>query len=256
MEQHSTAIVSKKAEIGNNVTVGPFSIIEDDVVIGDGCVIDSHVSIKSGVRIGSNVKIAHASALGGPPQDLKYAGEKTTLHVGDNTDIREFVALNRGTVAHGETKVGKNCLLMAYSHVAHDCTVGDNVIFANNVQIGGHVEVGDWVIMGGSSIIHQFCKVGEHAMVGGGFKVSQDALPYSLMAGYPLKCYGVNVIGLRRRGFSEEAISTLKKVFHYLMSKKLTNTQALKKIDEQIEKIPEVVRVLEFIKHSGRGIVK
>jgi UDP-N-acetylglucosamine acyltransferase len=256
MEQHPTAIVSKKAEIGSNVKVGPFSIIEDDVIIGDGCEIDSHVVVKSGARMGKNIKIAHGAAISGPPQDLKYAGEKTELIIGDNTIIREFTDLNRGTVAHGKSEIGKNCLIMAYAHVAHDCSVGDHVILVNSVQMGGHVEIGNWAILGGVSLIHQFCHVGEHAMVGAGFKVAQDILPYSLNAGYPIRCMGLNLIGLRRRGFSEETVNTLKKLFRILMSKKLNTTQALAIIDNEIEKIPEVIRVLEFIENSKRGVIK
>jgi len=162
MDQHPTALVSSKAEIGKNVKIGAFTIIEDDVVIGDGCIIDSSVSVKSGTRLGNNIKIYHGAAVGGAPQDLKYAGEKTELIVGDNTIIREFVALNRGTIAHGKTVIGNNCLFMAYAHAAHDCTIGNNVIFANGAQLGGHVEIGDYAVIGGMVAIHQFVKIGKH----------------------------------------------------------------------------------------------
>jgi UDP-N-acetylglucosamine acyltransferase len=256
MDQHPTALVSNKAEIGKNVKVGAFSIIEDDVIIGDGCIIDTHVSIKSGSRLGNNIIIYHGAAIGGPPQDLKYAGEKTELYIGDDTVIREFVDLNRGTVAHGKTVVGKNCLLMAYSHAAHDCTIGDNVVFANGAQLGGHVTIGDWAILGGLACVHQFCTIGEHCMMGACFKATQDVMPYTLAAGYPLKCMGVNIIGLKRRGFSPATITALKTTFRFLMSKKLTTSQAVKKIENEIEMIPEVQRVLEFIKSSKRGVTK
>lgn len=256
MIQHSTALISTKAQIADDVQVGPYSIIEEDVVIGKGTVIDSSVSIKSGARIGENVKIYHGAAIAGPPQDLKFAGEKTELFVGDNTVVREFVTLNRGTAAHGRTEIGKNCLFMAYSHAAHDCIIGDNVILANSIQMGGHVEIGDYAIIGGATVIHQFSLVGEHCMVGGGFRITQDILPYSTVAGYPLRCLGLNSIGLQRREFPPETIATLKKMFRFLMSKKLNTSQALAKIDEEIEKIPEVVKVLEFIKKSERGVVK
>ncbi|UCE68010.1 MAG: acyl-ACP--UDP-N-acetylglucosamine O-acyltransferase [Candidatus Zixiibacteriota bacterium] len=254
--QHPTAIVSSTAKIADDVKIGPYSVIEDDVVIGRGTIVYSSVSIKDGARIGENVKIYHAAAVAGPPQDLKFAGEKTELFVGDNTIVREFVTLNRGTAAHGKTEIGKNCLFMAYSHAAHDCIIGDNVIIANSVQMGGHVEIGDYAIIGGATVIHQFCLVGEHCMVGGGFRITQDILPYSSVAGYPLRCLGLNSIGLQRRGFSPETIATLKKLFRLLMSKKLNTSQALAKIDVEVEKIPEVANVLEFIKRSGRGIVK
>jgi UDP-N-acetylglucosamine acyltransferase len=256
VEQHPTAIISDKAEIGSNVSVGPFSIIEDDVVIGDGCIIDSTVSIKSGARIGNNVRIYHGAAVSGPPQDLKFAGEKTELIVGDNTVIREFVTLNRGTKAYGRTEIGQNCLFMAYSHAAHDCIIGDNVILANSVQMGGHVEIGNWAIIGGGTVIHQFSKIGMHAMIGGGFRVTQDILPFSTVAGYPLRCLGLNSIGLKRRGFSDDTIAVLKKLFRYLMSKKMNTSQALEKIDREIEKIPEVSQVLDFLDKSERGVIK
>jgi len=256
MEQHSTAVVSKKAKIADDVKIGPFTIVEDDVVIGKGTFVDSSVSIKDGARIGENVKIYHGAAIAGPPQDLKFAGEKTELFVGDNTVVREFVTLNRGTAAHGKTEIGKNCLFMAYSHAAHDCIIGDNVIIANSVQMGGHVEIGDFAIIGGATVIHQFSLVGEHCMVGGGFRITQDILPYSTVAGYPLRCLGLNSIGLQRRGFSTETIAELKKLFRLLMSKKLNTSQALARIEEEVEKIPEVAKVLEFIKKSERGVVK
>jgi UDP-N-acetylglucosamine acyltransferase len=256
MDQHPTAIISPKAEIGINVKVGPFSIIEDDVIIGDNSVIDSHVSVKSGVRLGKNVKISYAAALGGPPQDLKYAGQKTELHVGDNTIIREFVTLNRGTAAHGKTEIGKDCLFMAYCHAAHDCMIGDGVVIANSLQMGGHVTIGNFATLGGGSVIHQFCHVGEYSMIGGGFRVTQDVLPYTLVAGFPSRCMGLNTIGLKRRGFSPETIMTLKKFMHILLSRKLTTSKALKRIDQEIEKIPEVLNLLDFINKSDRGILK
>jgi len=256
MEQHPSAIVSKKAKIADDVKIGPFTIIEDDVAIGKGTIVDSSVSIKDGARIGENVKIYHGAAIAGPPQDLKFAGEKTELFVDNNTIVREFVTLNRGTAAHGKTEIGKNCLFMAYSHAAHDCIIGDNVIIANSVQMGGHVEIGDFAIIGGATVIHQFSLVGEHCMVGGGFRITQDILPYSTVAGYPLRCLGLNSIGLQRRGFTPETITQLKKLFRLLMSKKLNTSQALARIEEEVEKIPEVVKVLEFIKKSERGVVK
>lgn len=256
MQQHPTAIISGKAELGENVGVGAYCVIEDDVVIGDGCVIDTCVSIKSGVRLGNNVKIYHGAAIGGPPQDLKYAGEKTELFVGDNTIVREFVTLNRGTKAHRKTEIGKDCLIMAYSHAAHDCIIGDHVILANSVQMGGHVEIGDWAVIGGATVVHQFCHVGEHCMIGGGFRATRDVMPFTMVAGYPAKYMGVNAIGLKRRGFSDDTINTLKTFFRYLTSKKLTTAQAREKIDRQIEKIPEVLRVLDFVGKSERGVIK
>jgi UDP-N-acetylglucosamine acyltransferase len=256
MDQHPTALVSPGAEIGENVRVGAYSTIEDDVIIGTGCIIDTSVSVKSGTRLGNNIRIYHGAAVGGPPQDLKYAGEKTELCVGDNTVIREFVTLNRGTVAHGKTEIGKNCLFMAYSHAAHDCIIGDNVILANSVQMGGHVVIGDWAILGGASVVHQFCHIGEHVMIGGGFRATQDVMPFTLAAGYPIRCMGVNAIGLKRRGFTDDTINTLKRLFRYLMSKKMTSSKIMEKIETEVPRIPEVIRVLDFIKNSERGVIK
>lgn len=253
---HKTAIVANPEKIPDSVTVGPYSIIEDDVIIGENVWVDSHVSIKSGARIGSGCKIYHGAAIAGPPQDLKYAGEKTELIVGANCTIREYVTLNRGTAAHGKSEIGDNCLFMAYSHVAHDCIIGSNVIIANCVEMGGHVEIGDHTILGGGTVIHQFCKIGEYVMVGGGFRITQDVIPFSLDAGYPLKCLGLNSVGLKRKGFSAEVISRLREVFHFLLSRKLKTTEALKKIEEEVEMIPEVKRVVEFIRTSERGVVK
>ena len=195
------------------------------------------VSVKAGARIGDGTKIYHGAAIAGPPQDLKFAGEKTELIIGKNCTIREFVTLNRGTVAHGKTEIGDNCLFMAYSHAAHDCIIGSNVILANTVEMGGHVEIGDWAIIGG-------------------FRVTQDIIPYSMVAGYPLKCMGLNSVGLSRRGFSDDTIAKLKTAFRFLMSKKLNTTEALAKIEAEIEMIAEVKKVVDFIRAGKRGVVK
>lgn len=253
---HPTAIIANPRLIPDSVTIGPYSIIEDDVVIGENVWIDSHVSIKTWARIGSGCKIFHGAAIAGPPQDLKYAGEKTELILGANCTIREFVTLNRGTTAHGKSEIGDNCLFMAYSHVAHDCTVGSNVVIANIVEMGGHVEIGRHATIGGGTVIHQFCHIGEHCMIGGGFKVSQDIIPFSLNGGYPLRCLGPNSIGLRRRDFSDQTIARIKTAFHFLLSSRLKTSDALKKIENEIEPIPEVKRIVEFIRSSERGVTK
>ncbi len=253
---HKTAIIANPELIPGSVTVGPYSIIEDDVVIGDNIWIDSHVSIKPGARIGHGCKIYHGAAVAGPPQDLKFAGEKTELVLGANCTIREYVTLNRGTIAHGKTEIGDNCLFMAYSHAAHDCIIGSNVILANTVEMGGHVEIGDYAILGGGTVIHQFCLIGEHSIIGGGFRITQDIIPFSMAAGYPLKCMGLNSTGLKRRGFPDEVILKLKNAFRYLLSKKLKTTEALAKIEQEIEMIPEIRRMVDFIRASERGVVK
>jgi len=253
---HKTAIVAKPESIPSSATVGPYSIIEENVTIAENVWIDSQVSIKAGARIGPGCKIYHGAAIAGPPQDLKFGGEYTELIVGANCIIREFVTLNRGTLAHGKTEIGDNCLFMAYTHAAHDCTIGSNVIIANAVNMGGHVEIGDTAIIGGGTVIHQFCHIGEHTMIGGGFRVTQDVIPYSLAAGFPLKCFGVNSIGLKRRGFSDDTISKLKTAFRFLLSKKLKTRDALTKIESEIESIPEIKKVVDFIRASERGVIK
>jgi len=253
---HKTAIVAKPELIPESVTVGPYAILEDDITIGENVWIDSHVSIKSGARIGPGCRLFHSAAIAGPPQDLKYAGEKTELVVGANCTIREFVTLNRGTVAHGKTEIGENCLFMAYAHAAHDCIIGSNVIIANAMEMGGHVEIGDNAIVGGGTVIHQFCKIGEHSIIGGGFRVTQDVIPYSMAAGFPIKCMGLNSTGLKRRGFDPEVIVKLKTAFRYLLSKKLKTREALTKIENEIDQVDEVKRVVDFIRSSERGVVK
>ncbi|MCK4573711.1 MAG: acyl-ACP--UDP-N-acetylglucosamine O-acyltransferase [candidate division Zixibacteria bacterium] len=253
---HSTAIVSPKADLGKNVTVEPYAIIEENVVIGDGSIIGSTAVIASGARLGKNVKVSHGAVIATQPQDLKFGGEKTTAVIGDETVIREYATINRGTVAHGETTIGKNCLIMAYAHVAHDCIIGDKVIMANSVNLAGHIEVGDWAILGGVLPIHQFVKIGAHAMIGGGFRVQQDLCPYALAAGYPLKVVGINSIGLRRRGFERDVIRALEKTFKILFFSKLNTTQAVERINSEMELIPEVQLILDFIANSDRGIIK
>ena len=255
-EIHSTAIVSPKAELGDNVKIGPFSIVEDNVVIGDNTEIKSSVVLAEGAVLGKDVRIFSGAVIGTVPQDLKFGGEKTKAIIGDGTTIREYVTFNRGTKYHERSECGKNCLLMAYAHVAHDCLIGDNVIMANSVNLAGHVEVGDYAILGGVLPVHQFVKIGPHCMVGGGFRVQQDVCPYALIAGYPLRVVGINSIGLKRRGFSPETIKALEKTFKILFFKKLNTTQAVEMINSEIEIIPEVQLILDFIKNSERGMIK
>ena len=255
-EIHPTAIVDPMAELGENVTVGPYSIIEPNVQIGDGCKIASNVLVGSGARLGRNIKIHHGAVVGTIPQDLKFGGEETTAEIGDNTVIREYVTVNRGTSDRLKTVVGSDCLLMAYAHVAHDCILGDRVIMANAVNLGGHVEIDDWAIVGGLVPVHQFTRIGKHAMIGGGFRVVQDVCPFALMGGHPLKVVSVNHVGLSRRGFSEETIKILKAAFKILFRSKLNTSHALSRVEEEIELIPEVVEILEFFKTSERGVIK
>lgn len=252
---HSTAIVSSKAAIGNDVSIGPYAVIYDDVVIGDNCEIGPHVVIYDGARIGNKVKIKHASSISHIPQDLKFGNEPSVFEIGDNTVIHEFVTLHRGTKETGKSAIGKNCLLMAYAHVAHDCIIGDNVILANGVQIAGHVHIEDHAIIGGMTPVHQFCKVGCHAMVGGGLRAVQDVPPYILCGDLPLRFAGLNVIGLRRRGFSAEDIELLKKAYGFIYQSPLNVTQALSKIESEIAENINVKHVVDFIRTSKRGII-
>ncbi len=253
---HKTAVVSPKAELGENVTIGPFAVIEDKVQIGDGSSIGSHAVLADGAVLGENVRIFSGAVISTVPQDLKFGGEETQVIIGDGTTIREYVTVNRGTDYHWKTVVGKNCLLMAYSHVAHDCIIGDNVIMANSVNLAGHIEIGDFAILGGLVPVHQFVKIGCHAMAGGGYRVPMDIVPYSLSAGYPLKIAGLNAIGLKRRGFSKETIKALQQAYKFLFSGDLNTSQAVERIEAEVEKTHEVKIMLDFISKSERGLTK
>lgn len=253
---HPTAIVSDGALLGAGVTVGAYSIIEDNVQIGDHTRIASHVLVASGARLGKGVSIHHGAVVGTTPQDLKFGGEETLLWVGDHTVIREFATLNRGTSHSGETRVGSDCLLMAYTHVAHDCVLGNHVILANSVNLAGHILIDDYAIIGGIVPVHQFVRIGKHAMIGGGFRVPMDICPYALCAGYPLKVVGINKVGLQRRGFSPEVIQSLERAFRIIFRSRLNTTQALEKVRAEVELSPEVRELIEFIEKSERGICK
>jgi len=252
---HSTAIVDPSAELGDRVSVGPHTIIDAGVQIGDGTTVASHCLVASGVTIGRDCRIHHGAVVGSIPQDLKFAGEETTLSVGDRTTIREFCTLNRGTVESGTTSVGSDCLLMAYVHVAHDCQLGDHVILANLVQLGGHVHIGDYAIIGGGSVVHQFEHIGKHAMVGGGFRITKDVPPYALAGHEPLRFEGLNRIGLRRRGFSAETIEALQRAYEIIYDSGLNVSQGVERIKEEMNLIPEIQDLLDFIAGSKRGII-
>jgi len=251
----SRAVVSSKAKLGENVSVGPYAVIEDDVVIGGGTWIGPQVMVWSGTRLGSECKVFPGASVGGPPQDLKYKGEPTLLEVGDKTVVRECVTLNRGTVESGKTVIGSNCLFMAYSHVAHDCKIGSNVIMANCASLGGHVVIGDWAILGGLVPVHQFTHIGEHAMIGGGFRVPKDVPPYILAGQDPLMFEGLNAVGLKRRGFAQKTVELLEKTYHIIYRSNLNVSQAVARVEKEVEMVPEVRKVLDFVAHSKRGII-
>lgn len=255
-EIHSTAIVSSKAKLGNNVKIGPFSIIHDDVEIGDDCIIDSHVVLYNGARIGNRVRIFQGASVANVPQDLKFGNEESYFFVGDDTQIREYVTLHRGTHATGKSSVGKNCLLMAYTHVAHDCTLGDNIILANAVQIAGHVEIEDNVIIGGVTGIHQFSKIGAYAMIGSNSKVSSDVPPFVMVQGAPCRFEGINKIGLRRKGFTSEQINAIKEAYRILYLSNLLFSEAKFRIEQELGNNQVVQQILSFLAKSNRGIVR
>jgi UDP-N-acetylglucosamine acyltransferase len=251
---HPTAIVSKKAKIADNVSIGPYSIVEDDVEIGNDCKIGPHVVIYNGARIGNKVTIHQAASIAHTPQDLKFDNEESYFYVGDGCVIHEYVTLHRGTKETGFSRIGKNCLLMAYSHVAHDVVLGDNCILANAVQLAGHVVIEDYVIIGGLTPVHQFVHIGQHSMIGGGYRVPQDVPPFILAAGEPLKFSGLNIIGLRRRGFSNDDIQTLKKAYGLIYDKTLNVSQAVAKVKSEFNS-KYVDYILDFIGKSKRGLV-
>lgn len=253
---HKTAIVSAEAELHESVEVGPYSIIEGNVRIGEGTSLASHVLIASGARIGKKVRIFQGAVVSTIPQDLKFEGEETTTNIGDGTTIREYATLNRGTDESGSTDVGENCLLMAYSHVAHDCKLGNNVIMANSVNLGGHVKIDEYAIVGGIVPVHQFVRIGCHSMIGGGFRIPQDLCPYALAGGFPTSVRGVNLIGLRRRKFPRESIRSIQAAFKLLFQSDLNTAQAVTRIKDELEIIPEIKNILDFIEKSDRGLIK
>jgi UDP-N-acetylglucosamine acyltransferase len=252
---HPTAIIDPGSRMGSNVSVGAYSVIEDNVTISDDCEIGHHVILASGTKLGYGVRVFSSAVIGNPPQDLKYKGEETIVEIGDMTVIRECVTVNRGTAASGRTKVGKNCFLMAYSHVAHDCVLGDNIILANSVNLSGHVTIQDNVIIGGLTGVHQFVTLGTNAMIGALFRVSKDVPPYVLAGGHPLSYEGLNLIGLRRRGFSPNTIQTIADTYNLIYRSKLNVSQALQKLHDMESKTQEVENIINFIQKSKRGII-
>jgi len=255
MNIHPTAIIDARAELDDTVEIGPYSIIDGNTQIGKCVRIDTCVHIYSGARIGAGVVIHHGAVVANVPQDLKYRGEDSVAIIGDNTIIREFATIHRGTVATGKTTIGKNCFVMAYAHVAHDCVIGDNVILVNAVNVAGHVHIDDFAIIGGVVPVHQFVRIGCHTMIGGGYRVAKDVPPYILAAGEPLAYEGLNSVGLRRRGFSAQAVRQLKEAYRLIYKSNLNVSQALEKIKENGDLTPEVANVVSFIEHSERGIV-
>ena len=253
---HKTAIVDSRAELGEGVVVGPYAIIDGPAVIGAGTAIGPHVVLEGPVALGEKCRVFSHAVLGTIPQDLKFEGEESDLTIGDGTTIREFVTINRGTKASGNTKVGNNCLLMAYAHVAHDCVLGDNVALANCAQVAGHVEIGEFAFVGGLSAVHQFSHIGKHAYIGGMSRVIQDVIPYGLTASDPTRIVGINVVGLQRRGFPAETRTALKRAYQIIYREDLNTTQAIEKLEAELGRVAEVGDVIDFLKRTERGILK
>jgi UDP-N-acetylglucosamine acyltransferase len=252
---HPTAIVSPDAEIGSNVEIGAFAIIGEGCIVGDGCVISPRATLERNVTTGPHAKVGIGSILGGAPQDLKYAGEETTVEVGEGTVIREYVTINRGTSHSFKTTVGNDCLLMSYVHIAHDCNVGNNVILSNVVQLAGHVTIEDKAIISGVSAVHQFARIGRHSFIGGFSRVSKDIPPFLKAVGNPVKLYGLNTIGLQRSGMDENTIRELKRAYRLLFRSDLNVTQAIERAHTELEPLPEVKELVGFVEASVRGVV-
>ena len=254
---HPTAIINPSARIDEGVEIGPYCVIDADVEIKRGTVLMSHVVVGDGARIGADVRIHPHAVIATAPQDLKYDGEPTLAIIGDRTTIRECVTINRGTTSSGKAQVGSDCLLMAYVHVAHDCVVGNNVIMANSVQLGGHVEVGDWAIVGGATGVHQFCRIGPHSMIGACSRVVKDVSPFTLCGKEPLVVEGINAIGLKRRGFSQQTIEAIDTFYTVLLRSGLNTSDGLARYEATHPVIDDAVKMcIDFVRASKRGIYR
>lgn len=253
---HSTAIIDPSATIGDNTEIGPYCVVGANVVIGDDCVLTNHVTVAGPTKIGKGNHFFPFCSVGQRTQDLKYAGEPTYLEIGDHNSFREFCTLNRGTTAETKTVIGSHGNFLAYSHVAHDCTVGDHVIFSNNGTIAGHVIVEDYAIIGGFGGVHQFCRIGRHSIIGGCTKIVQDVAPFMVADGNPAELRGVNQVGLERRGFATEDIRTLREAYRLLCRANLNVKQACESIREQLPHNDTLGQLLTFVEASKRGIVR
>ena len=253
---HPYTYIDPNAKVAPNVKIDPFTVIHGDVQIGEGTWIGSNVTIMEGTRIGKNCRVFPGAVLGAVPQDLKFGGEKTYVEIGDNTTIREFVTINRGTNEKGKTTLGNNCLIMAYSHIAHDCQIGNNCVMSNNSQMAGHVIMGDWSWVAGVCAIHQFVHIGQHAFIAGGSLVSKDFPPYIKAIRNPLSYGGVNSVGLKRRGFTLEKINHILDIYRTIYNKGLNTSQALEYIEEELPATDERDEIVNFIRDSTRGVIK
>ena len=251
---HPTAIVDPRACLGRDVDVGPFVIIGPEVEVGDGCRILARATLERNVKLGREVTVGIGSVLGGDPQDLKFGGEETWVVVGDETRIREYATINRGTSASGATRVGASCFIMSYVHLAHDCHVGDGVIIANGTQLAGHVTVQDRAILSGLVAVHQFVTIGSMAFIGGASRVNQDIPPFVKAVGNPVELYGLNTVGLRRANYPADTVTALKRAYRLFFNSDLNLSQAQERARQELPSIPEVALLLEFVASSQRGI--
>jgi UDP-N-acetylglucosamine acyltransferase len=252
---HPTAIVHSSAELGAGVEIGPFAIVGEDCVVGDDCTIAARASLERNVMLGQRVKVGVGTVLGGDPQDLKYKGEPTTVEIGDDTTIREYTTINRGTTQSFKTTVGKNCFLMSYVHLAHDCHVGDGIIISNGTQLAGHVTIGQKAIISGLVAVHQFAVIGGFSFIGGCSRVSKDVPPFVKAVGNPIKLYGLNSVGLERNGFPEEVRRELKRAYRLFFKSGLNLSQARERAVAELHPYPEIQEFLAFFDRSDRGSV-
>ena len=258
MAIHPSAVVARGVRVPESCTIGPFCLIGEGVEMGEHCELASHVVLDGPTRLGSHNRIHPFAVVGVGPQDLSYKGEPTRLEIGDHNEIREYVTIHRGTVKGGGlTRIGSYCLLMAYAHIAHDCAIGDHVIMANAATLAGHVTVEEWAVVGALCPVHQFVRVGAHSYIGGGTTITQNVMPFAKTSAVrDVHAYGANSVGLERRGFSKERVRAIKHAFRVLLAAKLNTTQALERIEREVEQTEDVKMLVEFIRSSDRGILK
>ena len=252
---HPTAIIHPSADLGVGVEIGPFAMVGEDCVVGDGCVLAARAVLERHVRLADNVKVGTGSIVGGDPQDLKFRGELTTVQIGENSVIREYSTINRGTAQSLKTTVGRDCFLMSYVHLAHDCHIGDGVIISNATQLAGHVTIEDHAIISGLTAVHQFVKIGTYAFIGGASRVPKDIPPYLKAVGNPVKLYGLNSVGLQRNNFDPSVVRELKRAYRLFFRSELNVSQALQRAEQELHMYPEVKHFLSFVDTSARGVI-
>jgi UDP-N-acetylglucosamine acyltransferase len=257
-EIDSRAVIAPSARLGKDVRIGAFAVIGEEVTLGDGCVLHAHAAVRGPARLGTHNVVHPFCSVGGDPQDLTYTGERTELVVGDENIFHEFVTVNRGTAkGGGVTRIGSHNLFMAYSHVAHDCVIGDYTVFTNGATLAGHVTVEDWAVVGAFCPVHQFCRIGKHSYIAANTVITQDVPPFSkVVAPRETKCYGVNSVGLERRGFTKERIQAIEKAFRLLLRSKLNTSQAVEKMKQTLNGSVDVAELIKFIETAERGLTK